>query len=188
MKHLMIDLETLSTRPNAAVLSIGVVLFDAEGVHWTKEYTLDVESQIRRGRNIEFDTLTWWVGQGVDAQKVFRECAQYGVDVRDALTEIAAEIKNHVPVRKQLCVWSNALSFDVVILRGMYEQFAPDSWRVWDYPYERCYRTIVNTFDPEKKLAPPKAGVSHKALDDALWQAEYLTILNEKSKGMILGG
>jgi DNA polymerase III epsilon subunit-like protein len=30
MQHIMIDLETLSTRPDAAILSIGAVFFDIE--------------------------------------------------------------------------------------------------------------------------------------------------------------
>ena len=184
--HLMIDMETLSTRPNAVVLSVGLVLMDTHGEPiLTHEVILDAQEQISAGRDVEADTLAWWMNQGAEARAVFEQSAKYGMKVERALTHIA-ELLEQKSDRRDLCVWSNAATFDIVILRSLYEQLCPNKWRVWNYQNERCYRTIVSTLDPSKRFAPPTTGTKHNALDDAIWQAEYLSILNQKTGGTIL--
>jgi len=45
--HLMIDLETLGTKPDAVVLSAGLVLFDhKKGIVDKKEIVLNVQEQL----------------------------------------------------------------------------------------------------------------------------------------------
>lgn len=185
MNHLMIDMETLSTRPNAVVLSVGLVLMDTHGEPtWTHEVVLDMQEQISAGRDVEADTLAWWMGQSAEARAVFEKSAKYGSEVSTALTHIADALEAHT-TRRDLCVWSNAATFDIVILRSLYEQLCPNKWRVWNYPNERCYRTAVAMLDRDKKYAPERTGIAHSALDDAIWQAEYLSILNKKVSGAL---
>lgn len=186
MNHLMIDMETLSTRPNAVVLSVGLVLMNERGEPtWTHETVLDAQQQIAAGRDVDAETLAWWMNQSAEARAVFEKSAKYGLEVSSALTHIADELETYT-TRRDLCVWSNAASFDIVILRSLYEQLCPNKWRVWNYQNERCYRTVVSILDREKKFAPERSGVAHSALDDAIWQAEYLSILNKKVGGTIL--
>ena len=59
----MIDLETLSTNPNATILTVGGVKFDpytsvepAQGMY----FRVDVDSQTEMGRDVMQDTLDWW--------------------------------------------------------------------------------------------------------------------------------
>jgi hypothetical protein len=63
MIHAMIDLETLSTNPNATVLTVGGVKFDpyttaepSQGMY----FRVDVDSQTEMGRDVMQDTLEWW--------------------------------------------------------------------------------------------------------------------------------
>mgnify|MGYP003317827335 CR=1 FL=1 len=63
MIHAMIDLETLSTNPNATILTVGGVKFDpytnvepAQGMY----FRVDVDSQTEMGRDVMQDTLDWW--------------------------------------------------------------------------------------------------------------------------------
>lgn len=138
-----------------------------------------------RCRDVDAETLAWWMNQSAEARAVFEKSAKYGLEVSSALTHIADELETYT-TRRDLCVWSNAASFDIVILRSLYEQLCPNKWRVWNYQNERCYRTVVSILDREKKFAPERSGVAHSALDDAIWQAEYLSILNKKVGGTIL--
>ena len=62
MIHAMIDLETLSTNPNATILTVGGVKFDAytsaepaQGMY----FRVDVDSQTAMGRDVMQDTLDW---------------------------------------------------------------------------------------------------------------------------------
>ena len=63
MIHGMIDLETLSTNPNAVILTVGGVKFDpftrtepSQGMY----FRVDVDSQTELGRDVMQDTMDWW--------------------------------------------------------------------------------------------------------------------------------
>ena len=70
MIHAMIDLETLSTRPNATILTIGGVKFDpysfaepSQGMY----HRVDVDSQTAIGRDVMQETVEWWGQQAQEA-------------------------------------------------------------------------------------------------------------------------
>ncbi len=179
--HCMIDMETLSTHPNMAIMSIGLVLFGLDGVIDTKELILDTQDQISAGRDVEFGTIQWWMKQSAPAASLFDQCAGVGVTAREACHQIASFLHENCRSKKNLFVWGNSSTFDVVGLRSLYTQFSglPKD-RLWNYPNERCFRTLVAVLDPQRKFEPVRTGVHHNALDDALWQAEYLSVLNAR--------
>ena len=64
--HGMIDLETLSTRPDAVILSVGAIKFDpysSTEPHDPLLFKVDVDSQTEMGRHVMEDTLNWWATQ-----------------------------------------------------------------------------------------------------------------------------
>ena len=66
MIHGMIDLETLSTNPNATILTVGGVKFDPYNIVEPSQgmyFRVDVDSQTKMGRDVMEDTLTWWSSQ-----------------------------------------------------------------------------------------------------------------------------
>jgi hypothetical protein len=71
--HLMLDLETLSTEPNAAIVSIGACAFDMldkeEDIEHTFLRRVSIESNFEHGRHISADTLMWWFKQSPEAQQ-----------------------------------------------------------------------------------------------------------------------
>jgi hypothetical protein len=77
MIHAMIDLETLSTKPNATILTIGGVKFDAytrvepsQGLY----HRIDVDSQVAMGRDVMDETVEWWGKQ--DRSEIFRQTVE----------------------------------------------------------------------------------------------------------------
>jgi hypothetical protein len=72
MIHAMIDLETLSTKPNATILTIGGVKFDpytrvepSQGLY----HRIDVDSQVAMGRDVMEETVEWWGRQAEDVRE-----------------------------------------------------------------------------------------------------------------------
>lgn len=73
--HLMIDLETLDTRPTAVVFQVGLVAFRdvlfGEGpggdnvIMEERLLHVDILSQVIRGRTIDPETIKWWSQQNV---------------------------------------------------------------------------------------------------------------------------
>ena len=64
--HGMIDLETLSTRPDATVLTVGAIKFDPytnEEPHSGLYLRLNVDEQSELDRHVDDNTLEWWSKQ-----------------------------------------------------------------------------------------------------------------------------
>ena len=61
--HIMIDIETLATTPDAVVMSVGAVKFDPTSDQPPTSKTLwrpDIDEQTERDRHVSESTLEWW--------------------------------------------------------------------------------------------------------------------------------
>lgn len=70
--HLMIDLETMGTRPTAAIVSIGAVFFDTESELLGDEFyeRIELNSVIQHEETtLEADTIKWWLTQSSEARR-----------------------------------------------------------------------------------------------------------------------
>lgn len=175
MNHIMLDLETLDTRTSAVVTSIGAVAFDPAGGPLGPKFYLelieDTRSQQARGRTISGDTVRWWMQQGAQAQQLFSEHPQPGIErtsTVDGLTRFAMFVEANGG--RDVELWGNGADFDNIILGTLYDDFGMR--KPWSYSRNRCYRTMKNLGLSTKKAA--KYGVAHNALDDAIKQAVHL--------------
>lgn len=63
MKHVMVDLETLGTKPGSVILSIGAVTFDLDGSGRdgrTFYQRVNIQSCLDAGMTVDGDTVEWW--------------------------------------------------------------------------------------------------------------------------------
>ena len=70
--HVMIDIETLSTTPDAVVMSVGAVKFDPKATRPPTNKTLwrpDIDEQTERDRHVSESTLEWWSKQPAHIQE-----------------------------------------------------------------------------------------------------------------------
>lgn len=170
MWEFMVDLETMSTAPNGAILSIGCVAFDVEKakLHPTEFHQgVDLQSCLDAGCVIDASTVMWWLQQENAAQKELIDLKR--VPLGDALFRLANFMLSIEPDKKSVKVWGNGASFDNVMLVSAYKAVGlPQPWMFWN---DRCYRTM-------KALLPnvnvPFEGTAHNALADARYQATYL--------------
>ena len=159
-RHLMVDLETLATSPDAVILTIGAVTFDpaSNKIFDKLYYRVDVDSCDRLGMVVDDATIEWWSKQAANVQ-----------------TEAFAE-DNRVPIEEVIekfhkfawncdAFWSHGATFDLVILDCYYRKLNKvPPWNFWQI---RDTRTLFDLgYDPEM----PKEGL-HNALEDASRQA-----------------
>ena len=78
--------------------------------------------------------------------------------------------------KKEIAVWGNGATFDNVIIANAYKAVSLD--KPWAYRSDRCYRTMINTFQDVRK--PDMQGTVHNALDDAKLQAKHLCMIFDK--------
>lgn len=164
LTDIMIDLETLATRPDASVLSIGAVKFDPlgdelnDGKMESFYVRIDIDSCDRLGLVTSDSTIEWWSKQSAEAQEeAFGEGNR--VDIVDAMNQLY-----------KFCwgakrVWSNGAGFDIVILEHIYRQI--EKAYPWQYWAVRDVRTMFDMgINPRR---PPV--LKHHALEDAWNQA-----------------
>jgi exodeoxyribonuclease VIII len=185
--HVMIDLETLSTRMNAAIISIGAVRFDRTQVYQQHHFyrAVTVDSNTRFGRHVSGETLSWWMEQSESARAVFSD--PKAVHLAAALFDLADWLRaaatcNPLAVAPEpVYVWGNGANFDISILESAY---ANNSTAVpWVYTDVRCMRTVRKLAGAERVPRPEPSG-PHHALADALDQAHYLRALWAAGVGM----
>lgn len=160
LTDVMIDLETLATSPDAAILTIGAVKFDPFGDDFNepnceKFYVkVDLDSCDRIGLVTHEDTIAWWANQSKEAQdEAFSETGR--IDIVDAMNQLY-----------KFCwgakrVWSHGASFDVVICEHIFKKIGKAvPWSFWQV---RCTRTLFDIgINPTR---PPV--LKHHALEDA---------------------
>jgi hypothetical protein len=170
--HVMIDLETLSTAPNAMILSLGAVAFDADGIHntfYSAIKTQPLETLVPgtlQGAHVSCETLKWWQGQSDKAKEVFTDPRAEPLD--EVLRAFILFCEDFAPA-KDIRMWGNGSDFDNVILASAYRRtgLTPP----WRFYHNRCYRTVKNMFP---SITMERRGTHHNALDDAQSQAEHL--------------
>ncbi|WP_284990836.1 exonuclease [Escherichia coli] len=177
--HLMIDLETMGTNTNAPIVVIGAVFFDPQTGEIGPVFYIVVSltDAMNTGAVPDGGTIEWWLKQSSEARAAILTDQ---VKLKDALSRFR-EFINEYSDEKFVQVWGNGATFDNAILRTSYERLdIPCPWRYYN---DRDVRTIVElgkTIDFDARTVIPFEGVRHNALDDARYQAKYVSAIWQK--------
>ena len=156
----MVDLETLATTPNAAILTIGAVTFDPNSTRIYDEFyrRIEMESLDALDTYIDDGTLEWWSKQDQAAQD-----EAFDPEGREPIQSVLEDFYKFCMGSTRF--WSHGAAFDIVILEYYFRKInKPFPWNFWDV---RDTRTIFDLgLDPEM----PQAN-KHNALEDAKRQA-----------------
>jgi len=181
MNHLMIDLETMSNKPDAAIVAIGAVFFEPRTGELGAELsvTVKLDSDMAVGGGVDGKTILWWMQQSTEARAAIT--SEDAIPVKKALNELISFVTQNVENTRKLMVWGNGASFDNVILRGAFERC--NIKPCWEWFNDLDVRTMVHLgrqlgFDP--KQAIPFDGERHNALADAIHQARYVSAIHQR--------
>lgn len=162
----MVDLETLSSASDAAIISIGAVKFSPANNAIVNRFFLNVEPQscVDIGMRMDADTIMWWMKQSHEARAQFDAPK---TPIKEALQQFSSFLGANANAN---FLWGNGATFDNVILANAYKLAGIK--RPWPFWADRCYRTV-------KELYPHitidrSAGTHHNALSDAENQANHL--------------
>lgn len=159
--HIMLDLETLGTKPNSLMLTIGAVRFNP----WADDSSTPVEKMdhfYRRvdtasfeglDHTIDEDTLNWWSRQAEDVR-----AEAFAEEDRHPVNMVLADFYKWCGGVS--AVWANGSGFDLNII----EHFSRELRRgwAWNYWQARDARTLYSLVPG---LERPK-GAAHHALWD----------------------
>lgn len=173
----MIDLETLATSSDAAILTIGAVKFDPLGVGVEQDnrfYTrVDLDSCHEINLQVSDDTINWWATQSKEAQE-----EAFNPDNRLHIEDAFQDLYKFCWGAQR--VWSNGAAFDIVICETVFKRIhRAIPWNFWQV---RDVRTMFDLgIDPKRPVV-----TAHNALADAEAQAISIqTVCIElKSRGV----
>lgn len=169
--HIVLDLETLSTQPNAVIASIGAVALTASGGFVSEFHVPITTGNFRQcHRHVCAKTVEWWEQQSEEA-KLASVKAPNPTLPHPALQAFIAWVHEHADPKK-VKVWGNGSSFDNVILSSLFADY-PELERPWAYWNDRDMRTVLD-LNPAAKDVGPFEGVKHNALHDARHEAKQL--------------
>ena len=169
---IVLDLETLGTGSNAAVLAVGAVMVDRKlgKVAGSFYAAFDIDEMLRTGGVASGSTIKWWMEQEQSAKEVF---THQTAPITQALVMLAdwMGLDDEGKPPKDVKVWGNGDSFDNVILSNLYARMGLVT--PWEYWNNRDLRTAVDISGIDKRDVAFD-GTPHNALDDAKHQAKIL--------------
>lgn len=175
--HAALDIETMSLRPNAVILSIGIQLFtfgDTSLLGDPVTFYPSVSEQLVQGRHIDLGTIDWWRKQSDVARRVF--------DVqRESLVAVQAAMERTLsPVAESGGgVWGFGSDMDNAKVEDMFRTAGLTC--PWHYRANRCGRTLLGMVYPNPKdIVWPVAGNAHTAAGDARSQAAAFAVAGLK--------
>ena len=177
--HLMVDLETMGSGPDAPIVSIGAVYFDPSTGNTGAEFyqVVSLESSMSFGMKPDASTIQWWLKQSSEARSAILVDEALGLrETLELLADFIAE--NAANGSHTVQLWGNGCSFDNVILRRAYALTeTPFSVPFWN---DRDVRTMVELgksvgINPRYDI--PFEGDMHNALSDARHQVKYVSAI-----------
>ena len=149
--NIALDIETLSTRPTAAIIEIAAQSFsfagnqpiDREGPLYL---LVNASTCAMYGFHFDMETVNWWASQP-DEVKIFnKNCTSASESIKSVLLSLKYyidDLKRKYP-DSELLVWCQGTDFDIPILRNAYQVvFGTDV--PWPHDCVRDARTFVHS-------------------------------------------
>lgn len=177
---IMLDLETLSTEPNAAILSIGACEFNRKTAEIGRKFyrKISLESCFELGLEASASTICWWMTQDEAARK---EAFSGKLDIKTGLQALNFWLHGRKPWAKKVpsphFIWANSPAFDLTIIRNAFRKADVESL-LPIYRNERDMRTLRDLC-PDYEM-PEFEGIAHNALHDAIYQARVVSALLDR--------
>lgn len=188
-RQVMLDIESMGTGSNSAIVSIAAVIFDINsGEVGDIFYTnVSLQSSLDAGLKVTGDTIMWWLQQSEEARLGLIKGG--AVDLKTALTSFNAFLYTNliwnptgVDKPKDFGIWGNGPVFDLGIMYDAYRAVGIEP--LWNRKNERCVRTLT-ALAPLIRLAVEEEAkvedlVKHNALQDCLTQIKWVSRIVEE--------
>ena len=173
MEHVMVDLETLGTRPGSVIFALGAVFFHpVAGLGEEFYQVIDVASSCVAGLSGDAGAMSFWKRASPEARTEYDKAfSGLGRPLTEVLNGFGGWLDDCGPGKKLVQVWGNGAAFDNAILAEAYKRAGVGL--PWEFHNDRCFRTLKNLSVVNPALKPRFEGTPHHALHDAKHQARW---------------
>ena len=203
--NIALDIETLSTQPTAAIISIAAKCFSFEGDQPIDSYgnfftLVNASTCAMYGLHVDMDTVGWWSKQSADAKRWHLECGGVSTSIKSALLSLRDYydgLKDEFP-NANILIWCQGTDFDIPIIRNAFHEVLGTDVP-WPHSSVRDSRTFINGIvgllypDIEKpySIIPDNPDwKKHDAISDCsqlIWNVRYVAKLINKTGGLSSG-
>lgn len=199
--NVAVDIESLSLRADAAILSIAAVPFDispevsgqADRNPFLKfkdknfYEVINATTCALHGMDFDMETVRWWASKSEDTKACLLSETPLGIV--EALSSFHAYLESlKEEYQGELHIWAQGTDFDIAVLRNAYRNIMPGTPTPWHYKNVRDSRTFITMIlecafgceeHPYDRIPPMPDGevwVQHSALSDArkvAWNVSY---------------
>lgn len=164
MNNIMIDIETMGTKPDSCIVSIAAVKFNFENDEVETFYKdISIASSKKHGMTIDPDTVSWWMAQSATAREFTKS--------NNPLETVVDEFIEFIGDARYTKFWANGMNLDFPTLEWSFRAVGRSvPWRYWNL---RDCRTIYSLFDVDMRTYP-RIGQYHNSLDDCHTQIHAL--------------
>lgn len=167
--NIVVDIETLATEHNAAVIDIAAVaLYEVEGLN--RYFNVKIEPSQYLGHAAFSSNNATRDFHEKQNPGYLQECEDQGLTIQEAALALFAFMQSYNDVFELHC-WSQGKDFDFPILSNFMKVAELDV--PWNYGKVHCLRDLV-WLNPKCRIHPAPGSVKHKALDDAVFEARQL--------------
>lgn len=172
-EHVFFDIDTLSKKQNAAIISIGAVKFSTDkGI--TSEFKVNItpKSNLILGLHIDKETVEWWNKQPKEISALWKVNP---VDIGVALSMF----EDFIGESKTNLVWSKSAWYNAIMRNAKYEYFnvwnTPDSYGGYKWYQEMDFNTIMTVMGVMK----PKGDTSCPMKDAKIHAESFIELFKE---------
>ncbi len=171
MKDIMIDIETLSTASDAAVIAIGMCQFDEHTI--SNDMTILIDPALTPGHRSE-STLQFWSEQD---PAVFADMMAGELTPWEGMAIFTDTIQQWADPETRY--WANSPSFDFIILKHLHQTLFPGDDFPMPFWKEMDFRTLRGLADVKNigYMTAYEDHQKHDCLSDAICQAKAVQLI-----------
>lgn len=163
---IMVDLETASTKNNAAILSWAMVPFERNGERYGIDdfyKVVNLTSCFMAGMDIEKGTQEWWESQSPAARAAVMK--PEGESIL-SVTRAAYCWLSALAEKNDLYMWCRGIDFDLPKIEWCFRKFL-EKEAPYKYSHKMDVRTVLKFMDIDQSQFEFE-GVKHHSVDDCL--------------------
>lgn len=168
--NIMLDIETLSSKPNGIILSVAAVpfYFEVESPSLAPfQMNCSIDEQYAKGRHIDTPTLQWWMHQPRFKER-YKDQHHPTYVLHGLVYAIENWKKGFNAKSKDVRLWAKSPSYDLVMLKSLADDFYVKL--PWKFYQERDVRTLYELGDIDNNSLPD---APHNPIEDCNLQIKY---------------
>lgn len=203
--NIALDLETLSTRPTAAIIAIAAQVFSFTAASAAfpvgsgspaAQFTALVNpaSCAMKGLHFDMDTIQWWSRQSSEAKSPYEQTTGQDISIVKALASLNRwlnDIRSASPSGKIL-IWTQGTDFDIAILRYSFAHVLGYE-TPWHHDEVRDARTFIHATlglihpeveNPYALIPKNPSWKPHQPLSDVdnlIWNVRQVALITQKA-------